>query len=256
MSSLPKKRHYPPASGRVSASALAFGGAAPSSALSRAPRRATARPRSCSADPQVDNTDVYAFVAPDRPNRVTLIGNWIPFEDPAGGPNFYPFADDAHYNINIDNDGDAKADITYQWKFYVELPNGRRSCTTRDRSRRLHDQDLNFRQTYTLTQDHAASGNDGARARTCRSLRPTSATRRCPTTRASATTPIHTYSDGARRPSPGQADDPFFLDLRVFDLLYGADLSETGTDTLSGYNVNTIALQVPRGDADARSTTR
>ena len=47
----------------------------------------------------------------------------------------------------------------------------------------------------------------------------------------------------------GQADDPFFLDLRVFDLLYGGDLSEAGHDTLAGYNVNTIALQVPKSDA-------
>ena len=46
----------------------------------------------------------------------------------------------------------------------------------------------------------------------------------------------------------GQADDPFFLDLRVFDLLYGGDLSEVGQDTLAGYNVNTIALQVPIKD--------
>src|SRR5205085_4978376 len=43
----------------------------------------------------------------------------------------------------------------------------------------------------------------------------------------------------------GQADDPFFLDLRVFDLLYGANLSETGQDSLAGFNVNAIALQVP-----------
>jgi Domain of unknown function (DUF4331) len=46
----------------------------------------------------------------------------------------------------------------------------------------------------------------------------------------------------------GQADDPFFLDLRVFDLLYGGNLKETGQDTLSGYNVNTIAIQVPFKD--------
>jgi hypothetical protein len=46
----------------------------------------------------------------------------------------------------------------------------------------------------------------------------------------------------------GQADDPFFLDLRVFDLLYGGDLSEVGQDTLAGYNVNTIAIQVPFKD--------
>ena len=46
----------------------------------------------------------------------------------------------------------------------------------------------------------------------------------------------------------GQADDPFFLDLRVFDLLYGADLSETGNDTLTNYNVNSVALQVPTAE--------
>src|SRR6185312_13731292 len=46
----------------------------------------------------------------------------------------------------------------------------------------------------------------------------------------------------------GQADDPFFLDLRVFDLLYGGNLSETGHDTLSGYDVNTIVLQVPKAE--------
>ena len=44
-------------------------------------------------DPQADNTDVYAFVSPDKPDTVTLIANWIPFEEPNGGPNFYPFAE-------------------------------------------------------------------------------------------------------------------------------------------------------------------
>ena len=66
----------------------------------------------------------------------------------------------------------------------------------------------------------------------------------------------------AGRRFAGQADDPFFLDLRVFDLLYGGDLSEVGKDTLTGYNVNTIALQVPsrhvalNGDADAQPRHR
>jgi hypothetical protein len=44
----------------------------------------------------------------------------------------------------------------------------------------------------------------------------------------------------------GQTDDPFFLDLRVFDLLYGANLSEAGNDSLAGFNVHSIALQVPK----------
>ena len=54
----------------------------------------------------------------------------------------------------------------------------------------------------------------------------------------------------------GQSDDPFFLDLRVFDLLYGADLSEVGDDTLAGFNVNTIALQVPTKDVTKGATSR
>ena len=53
---------------------------------------------------------------------------------------------------------------------------------------------------------------------------------------------------GGLRSFAGQADDPFFLDLRVFDLLYGADLSETGNDTLTRYNVNSVALQVPTAE--------
>src|SRR3712207_6777676 len=69
------------------------------------------------ADPTVDNTDVYAFVSPDDPDTVTLVANWFGLQEPNGGPNFYPWATDANYDINIDNDGDAKPDITYRWTF-------------------------------------------------------------------------------------------------------------------------------------------
>ena len=70
-----------------------------------------------SADPQVDGTDLYAFRSPDKPNTITFVSNWIPFEEPAGGPNFYAWADGVNYDINIDNDGDAKPDLTYRWVF-------------------------------------------------------------------------------------------------------------------------------------------
>src|SRR2546430_2428335 len=63
------------------------------------------------ADPQVDGTDLYAFVSPDKPSTSTIVSNWIPFEEPAGGPNFYSFAPGVHYDINIDNNGDALPDI-------------------------------------------------------------------------------------------------------------------------------------------------
>ena len=54
-----------------------------------------------SKDPAADNTDVYAFRSPDQPNTVTLIANYIPLEDPAGGPNFYNFGDDVQYQIHV-----------------------------------------------------------------------------------------------------------------------------------------------------------
>src|SRR5262249_24108528 len=66
-------------------------------------------------DPAADNTDVYAFVSPDKPNTVTIIANYIPLEDPAGGPNYYRFDPSFLYEINVDNNGDAREDVSYQF---------------------------------------------------------------------------------------------------------------------------------------------
>src|SRR4051812_3042301 len=74
-----------------------------------------------SKDPVADNTDVYAFVSPDRPDTVTIISNYIPLEGPAGGPNFFEFGDDVLYSIYVDNDGDAKPDVTYRFEFTTQV---------------------------------------------------------------------------------------------------------------------------------------
>src|SRR6187402_2985003 len=76
-----------------------------------------------SKDPVTDNTDVYAFVSPDRPSTVTMIANYIPFEDPAGGPNFYEFGDDVSYRIKVNNSGNARSDITYEFQFNTTIKN-------------------------------------------------------------------------------------------------------------------------------------
>src|ERR1700722_3458494 len=68
-------------------------------------------------DPVADSTDLYAFVSPDKAGTVTLIANYIPLEGPAAGPNFYEFGDDVLYEIHVDNDGDAVANVTYQFSF-------------------------------------------------------------------------------------------------------------------------------------------
>ncbi len=76
-----------------------------------------------SQDPVADNTDTYAFVSPDAPDTVTLISNYIPFEEPNGGPNFYEFGEDVRYLIHIDNDGDGQPNVSYQFEFTTEVGN-------------------------------------------------------------------------------------------------------------------------------------
>src|SRR6185369_5037811 len=74
-------------------------------------------------DPAADNTDLYAFVSPDRPNSVTLLANFIPLEEPAGGPNFAKFDDNVLYQIRFDNNGDAKLDLALQFRFHTVVGN-------------------------------------------------------------------------------------------------------------------------------------
>ena len=73
-----------------------------------------------SKDPVVDSTDVYAFVSPDKPDTVTILANYVPLQNPAGGPNFFEFGDDVLYSIHIDNNGDGVAEWTYNFNFRTE----------------------------------------------------------------------------------------------------------------------------------------
>ena len=197
-------------------------------------------------DPPVDNTDVYAFVSPDRPDTVTLIANWYPFEEPNGGPNFYPWATDAHYDINIDNDGDGRADLTYRWDFRTDDRRGNATFLYNDDPvTSLDDPDLLFRQTYTLSLIDRAAGRVTTLANGARVAPSNVGPASMPNYGVLRNQAITTIAGGGRS-FAGQADDPFFIDLRIFDLVYGGDLSEVGQDTVAGFNVNTIALQVPK----------
>jgi hypothetical protein len=186
---------------------------------------------------------------------VTLIANWWPLEEPDGGPNFYRFADGAAYDIEIDNNGDATPDVTYRWVFSSTYRNPNTFLYNTGPVTSVRDADLNFLQTYdlqvrqgtgaftTIAEDQPVAPSNVGSA----SMPDYAAVR------AGAVVDVA----GGLTSFAGQADDSFFLDLRVFDLLYGGDLSETGHDTLDGYNVQTIALQVPKsalalsGDAAA-----
>src|SRR5437879_13501280 len=114
---LPSALKRPWALGLVSALVAALAVSAPGQRGGEASASSHREAPLIAADPQIDNTDVYSFVSPDKPDTVTFVANWIPFEEPNGGPNFYPFAAGAHYDINIDNTGTGNPDITYRWPF-------------------------------------------------------------------------------------------------------------------------------------------
>ncbi|MGI9064329.1 MAG: DUF4331 domain-containing protein [Pseudonocardiaceae bacterium] len=197
--------------------------------------------------PAVDNTDVYAFTSPDAQDTVTLIANWAPFSEPNGGPNFYPWAEGAYYDINIDSDGDAKPNITYRWIFSTDDRRGTDTILYNNGPvETLDDENLLFRQTYDLIEIDA-EGNENVLLDDQLAAPSNVGPASMPNypelvNQASVDLP------GGGRSFAGQADDAFFLDLRVFDLLYGGDLSEIGQDTLAGYNTNTLAIQVPKSD--------
>ena len=205
-----------------------------------------------SGDPLADNTDVYAFVSPDAPDTVTLIASFVPFEDPAGGPNFYRFGDNVLYELKIDNNGDGAEDITYQFRFTSQTVNPNTFLYATGPIKSLDDPNRNLFQTYTVTRVEGA--------RTAFTAGPM---RTMYDNVGPASTPNYggngsgiyefTQADGTRgRVFAGQTDDAFFLDLRIFDFLYGGNLSEVGTDSLAGFNVHSIAIQVPRSSLRRR----
>jgi hypothetical protein len=203
-------------------------------------------------DPAADNTDVYAFSSPENPDNVTLIANWIPFEEPEGGPNFYPWAEDAEYLINIDNNGDAVADLIYRWRFSTEDQRGTDTFLYNNGPvTSLDDENLLYRQFYVL--DVSTDGGHSYGEPIAEGMAAPSFTG--PAGMGSAEDYVKNLRDpaiaevaGGGRTLATQTEDPFFVDLRVFDLLYGGDLSERGNDTLAGYNVNSIVLEVPKNE--------
>ena len=212
-----------------------------------------------SKDPVADNTDLYAFVSPDDTATVTIIANYVPLEEPAGGPNFHQFGDDVLYEIMIDNDGDGVEDITYQFQFQTQITNLNTFLYNTGPITSLTDAAWNMRQLYSMTKVR------GPR-RTGR-LTALGANLKCPPVRIGprSTPGYATLADAAVHPLPtgekvfaGQREEGFFVDLgSIFDLaalrpFQGAHLISTapsgGVDGTSGYNVHSIAIQVPKTD--------
>ena len=104
-------------------------------------------------DPTADNTDVYAFTAKDAPGSLTVVANWIPLEEPAGGPYFGKLDPRARYYVKIDNTGDGREDVSYRWQFHQKFRNPNSFLYAAPTVTSANDPDVNFVQTYDLYRE-------------------------------------------------------------------------------------------------------
>ena len=210
-------------------------------------------------DPTADATDLYVFRTADAPTTVTMVANYVPLQEPAGGPNFDSFSDNVVYEIHIDNNGDAKEDITYQFRFRTEYRNQQTFLYNTGPVTTLDDADLNARQFYSVTRiaGNRRTGTSTTLGSTFQVAPANIGPKSTPDYNALATASIGTLPSNGGRVFAGPRADPFFVDLgSIFDLLTLRPIQQLslvppmraaapGVNTLRGYNVHSIVLQVP-----------
>jgi hypothetical protein len=224
-------------------------------------------------DPQADATDLYAFRSPENPDRVVILANYIPLQEPGGGPNYKLFSDRVLYQVHVDRTNDGEADLIFSFTFTTKIRNpgtflnflGPVTALTKDGSTvdngaNVHPS-INRYQTYDLTLTRITGGRS-ERTLLARNVivppvnvGPTTT----PSYSALADRAIHTVVENGIHVFAGQRDDPFFIDLGAFfDLLQvrpfrnlsalqppGTPAQPRGGDSVAGYNCHTLALEVP-----------
>src|SRR5579859_3429610 len=210
-----------------------------------------------SKDPVADSTDLYAFVSPDRRNTVTMIANYIPLEEPAGGPNFYEFGSGVLYEINIDNDGDGWPEIVYQFRFHNKLTTPESFLYNTGPITSLSDPTWNSKQFYSVTRVDKQGRHVLGRNLACP-----------PCNVGILSTPhyeanlgsqaVHSLGGGIKV-FAGQRAEQFYVDLgSIFDLgnlrpfqsanVFGKTVfnkNAPGVNATNHLNVHSIAIQVP-----------
>jgi hypothetical protein len=210
-----------------------------------------------SKDPVADSTDVYAFVSPDDPSTVTLIANYIPIENPAGGPNFYEFGNDVLYEIFVDNNGDGEADVTYQFRFETRFTSPGIPFYNTGVIDSLTSGNWNSKQFYSVTQVIGRDARVLGANLPCPpcNIGPLST----PNYEAALGQPAIQSLPGGIRVYAGQRAEQFYVDLgSIFDLvdlrpLQSANVfahalglgNQPGINSTNHINVHTLAVQVP-----------
>jgi Domain of unknown function (DUF4331) len=216
-----------------------------------------------SKDPVADNTDVYAFVSPERPDSITLIANFIPFQNPQGGPNFYEFGDDVLYEIHVSNRGSAQSDVTYQFQFRTEIRNATTFLYNTGPITAIDSPSWNRPQYYSVRR--LERGKKAVTLAQDLTVPPVNVGSRSTGTLGTGKTYDELFTAAAsheiagdRRVFAGQRADGFNVDLgsifdlgvlRPFESLHLIpSAAAAGVNGVQGLNVHSIAIQVPITD--------
>ena len=224
--------------------------------------------------PKLDATDLYMFRSYEsgRQSFVTILANYMPFQDPQGGPNFHMFSPEGLYEIHIDNNGDGVEDITFQFRFTntskataltiggkpVKIP-----LINSNVIAGVNPAALNVRETFTI--DVVRSGRRTARNAVTNSVGGGTVFDK-PVDNIGdkvfgSATGYATYANqhiynvvipGCTTPGRvfvGQRKEPFYIAVgRAFDLFnlnpLGAEVGGNNND-LEGKNVSTLAMELP-----------
>src|SRR5438093_2979771 len=219
-----------------------------------------------SKDPVADNTDLYAFVDPVDISKVTILSNFIPLEEPAGGPNFFQFGDDVLYEILIDNNGDGVEDVTYQFRFKATTQNPATFLYNTGPIGSLTDPNWNLRQLYSVTKvvGPRRTGSSTVLGSDLPTPPVRIGPRSTPNYATLADAAVSSLGSGVKT-FAGQRGEGFYVDLgSIFDLgalrpfqnlhliPMAAVAGVNGTKHLS---VHSIALQVPISDLTRDGTS-
>jgi hypothetical protein len=209
-------------------------------------------------DPTADNTDVYAFTAKDAPGSLTVVANWIPFEEPAGGPYFGKLDPRARYYVKIDNTGDGREDVAYRWDFKQRFRNPDSFLYAAPQVTSVDDPDINFVQTYDLYRETYDQKGDVRHSKLVADDVPVApdniGPKTIPNYEAVSNGAIASVKGGGKT-FVGPADDAFFADLgAIFDGInidkpgrpnIGLGNQGGGKDDVSSYSTHSFVLQVP-----------
>jgi Domain of unknown function (DUF4331) len=220
-------------------------------------------------DQKADITDWYAFVSPEHPDHVVMILNVDPFLEPANGPNYFPFDPNVLYEMKIDNDHDGIEDISFQFRFttqirqpgvFTGLVGGIAGIPPITALTGAGSEGLSLSQTYTVTMVTNRGITPIGQGQTLFAVPSNVGPRTMPDYNSLRAQGIYSLPNGISV-FAGTVADPFFIDLGAafdslnFRMAVGGGVLTSAVDsddhnnyapnTLAGFNVNSIVLEVP-----------